>query len=68
MGKFLTKTFSGYHRNWGAIPGGLKKFKLTVLYMDTGERVDLSNDALYWVRRPIWEFKEIEQEEFDERD
>jgi len=50
MGKFLTKTFSGYHRNWGAIPGGLKKFKLTVLYMDTGERVDLSDDLLFWMR------------------
>jgi hypothetical protein len=55
MGKFLTRTFSGYRRDWDAVPGGQESFKLTVLDARIGERYDLTDDLSYWMNRPIEE-------------
>jgi hypothetical protein len=62
MGKFLTKTFSGYRRDWDEISGGFEGFKLTVLDARTNERWDLTDNLNYWMSRPIYQiFQGIEQ-------
>ncbi len=63
MGRFLTRTFSGYQSDWDVISGGAQGFKLTVFDARTGERWDLMDDLSYWMNRPIKDiFQSIEIE------
>jgi len=62
MGRFLTRTFSGYRSDWDVIPGGEQGFELTVFDARTGERWDLTDDLSYWMNRPIKDiFQSIER-------